>query len=108
MTAQKRIDEWEDKIKRVVKDYQHLTSCCDAANDAGALNTDGKLFDAIWKTHDGLLTMIDEFDWFEWYIYENECGAREMEAYLGGKLSKITTPKQLAQLIVEDENRNAN
>ena len=105
MDEKQRIDKWEAKIERIAKDYKHLTACCDAASDAGVLNTDGKLFDAIWKTHDGLLAMVDEFNWFEWYIYENECGAREMEAYLGGELSKITTPRQLAQLIVEDENK---
>jgi hypothetical protein len=108
MTKQKRIDEWEAKIERIVKDYKNLTACCDAASDAGVLNTDGKLFDAICKAHDGLLTIIDEFDWITWYLYENECGAREMESGYDGELSKITTPRQLAQLIVESENRNAN
>jgi len=105
MTKQERINKWEKKIEKIASDYKHLTSCCDSASDAGVLNTDGKLFDAIWKAHDGLISIIDEFDWINWYLYENNCGAEKMQAGHDGKLSKIITPRQLAQLIIEDENR---
>jgi hypothetical protein len=106
MTKKERINEWEEKIKRIVKDYKNLTACCDACFDAGVLDINGNLYTAIWKTHDGLLDMIiDKFDWISWYLYENECGAKKMEAGHDGKLSKITTPKQLAKLIVESEER---
>jgi len=105
MTKQERINEWEDKIKRIVKDYKNLTACCNACFDAGVLDIDGNFYSAIWKTHDGLLEMIDKFDWLSWYLYENDCGAKKMEAGHDNKLSKITTPKQLAKLIVESEER---
>tara|TARA_R110000868_G_C10872779_1_gene762391 strand:+ start:94 stop:513 length:420 start_codon:yes stop_codon:yes gene_type:complete len=108
MTKQERTDQWEKKIEKIVFNYESLSKCCGAANDAGALNHDGKLFDAIWRTHDGLLKIIDEFDWISWYVFENDCGSKKMQAGHDGKLSKITTPRQLARLIVEDENRNAN
>ena len=49
--------------------------------------------------------MIDEFDWIEWYLYENECGAKKMEAGHDDVFNEITTPKQLAKLIVESEER---
>jgi len=106
MTKQDRTNEWEKKIKRIVKDYKNLTACCDACFDAGVLDIDGNLYTAIWKTHDGLLDMIDEFDWLSWYLYENDCGAKKMEAGHDDVLNEITTPKQLAKLIVKDENRN--
>jgi hypothetical protein len=108
MTKQERINEWEKKIERIVKDYKNLTVCCDACFDAGVLDIDGNLYTAIWKTHDGLLDMIDKFDWISWYIYDNDCGANKMEAGYDCKLSKITTPRQLAKLIVKGENRNEN
>lgn len=105
MTNKKRIDEWEKKIEQIVKDYKNLTDCCDACFDAGVLDIDGNLYTAIWKTYDGLIDMIDKFGWIEWYLYENNCGAEKMEAGHNGKVSKIITPKQLAKLILENENR---
>jgi hypothetical protein len=54
-----------------------------------------------------MLKIIDQHDWISWYLFDNDCGKRKMEAGHDGKLSKISTPKQLAQLIVKDENRNA-
>jgi hypothetical protein len=105
MTKQERINEWEKKIKRIVKDYKNLTACCDACFDAGVLDIDGNLYNAIFKTHDSLLEMIDKFNWISWYLYENNCGAEKMQAGYDDKLSKITTPKQLAKLIVESEDR---
>ena len=105
MTKQKRIDKWEAKIERIVKDYKNLTACCDACFDAGVLDVDGKLYTAIWAMFDSMLDMVDRSVWISWYLFENYCGAKKMEAGHNGELSKITTPRQLAQLIVEDENR---
>lgn len=108
MTNKERIDKWEEKIERIVKDYKHLTACCNACFDAGVLDIDGNFYQSIWKTHDGLLEMIDKFDWLSWYLYENNCGAEKMEAGYDGKLNEITTPRQLAKLIVETEDRYPN
>lgn len=108
MTKQERINKWEVKIGKIVSDYKKLTASCDACFDAGVLDIDGNLYTAIWATFDTMLDMIDEFEWISWYVFENDCGAKKMQAGHDGKLSKITTPKQLAKLIVEDENRNTN
>ena len=108
MTKKERIEKWTDKIERIVKDYRHLTACCDAASDAGVLDVDGNLYTAIWAMFDSMLDMDDHSGWISWYVFENDCGAKKMEAGYDGKLSKITTPRQLAKLIVEGENRNEN
>jgi hypothetical protein len=107
MTKEQRINEWEKKIQQIVSDYKMLNDCCDAAIVFGAMNIDGKLFTAIWSAFDTMLKIIDQHDWISWYLFDNDCGKRKMEAGHDGKLSKISTPKQLAQLIVKDENRNA-
>jgi len=105
MTKQERINEWEKKIEQIASNYKNLSKRCDAADEAGTLNAEGNLFHAIWHSFDTMLRMIDQHDWISWYLFENDCGAKKMEAGHDNKLSKITTPKQLAKLIVESEDR---
>ena len=105
MKKSERINQWEQKIKKIVSDYKRLNDCCDAAYDTGTLSVDGKLYTAIWTTHDALLGLIDEFEWISWYVYENDCGEKKMEAGYDDKVSQISTPRQLAKLIVENEDR---
>ena len=105
MTKKERIDKWEEKIERIIKDYKNLTACCDACFDAGVLDADGNFYTAIWAMFDNMLDMVDRSGWISWYVFENDCGAKKMQAGHDGKLSEISTPRQLAQLIVEDENR---
>jgi len=108
MTKQDRINKWEVKIGKIVLHYKKLTASCDACFDAGVLDVDGNLYTAIWTMFDNMLDMIDHNDWISWYVFENDCGVMKMEAGHNGKLSKITTPKQLAKLIVDGENCNTN
>jgi hypothetical protein len=108
MTNQEQINEWEDKVKRIVADYKDLNERCDIANDAGVLDMEGLFYHSIWATFDGMLKMVNSSDWISWYIFDNDCGTKKMQAGYDGKLSKITTPRQLAKLIVEGENRNTN
>ena len=108
MTKQERINQWEVRIKKICYNYKYLTKRCRAACDAGTLNPEGHLYHAIWMAFDTMLDMVDEFEWISWYVFENDCGAKKMKAGYDGKLSKITTPRQLAKLIVEGENRNTN
>ena len=100
------IEAWEIKIASLVEDYKQLTACCDAAYYAGALDTDGKLCTAIWNTYDNMLQHIDVAGWISWYIFDNDCGAKEMEAGYDGALNAIKTPLDLARLIVIESTKN--
>lgn len=108
MTNQEQINEWEVRIEKICYNYKYLNKRCGAACDAGTLNPEGHLYHAIWMAFDTMVDMIDRGGWISWYVFENECGAKRMEAGHNGKLSKITTPRQLAKLIVKDENCNLN
>jgi hypothetical protein len=103
MKKSERINQWEEKIKKIVLGHKQLDDCCNAAYDIGTLNVDGKLSNAIWVMYDTLLGLIDESEWISWYVYENGCGEKKMEAGYDGKLDEITTPRQLAELIVKGE-----
>lgn len=108
MINKERIDEWEEKIKKVICKYTDLSEKCSAAEAAGVLNPEGKLFTSIWSNFDTMLGIIDPHDWISWYIFDNDCGDKEMEAGHDGVVNKITTPRQLANLIVETEDRYPN
>tara|TARA_R110000868_G_scaffold204078_1_gene452095 strand:+ start:1097 stop:1663 length:567 start_codon:yes stop_codon:yes gene_type:complete len=98
-TNSESIEAWEIKITSLVEDYKKLTACCDAASDAGALDACGKLYTAIWNTYDNMLQHIDVDGWISWYIFDNDCGAKEMEAGYSDELNTIKTPLDLARLL---------
>jgi len=105
MNKQERVEEWEEKIKKIISNYNNLNEKCSAAEDAGTLDIEGNLFNSIWSTFDAMLEIIDPHDWISWYIFDNDCGASKMEAGHGDVLNEITTPRKLAELIVEAEDR---
>ena len=102
-TNSQSITAWETKITSLVKDYKQLTAACDAASDAGVLDTDGKLYTAIWSAYDNMLDRIDVNGWISWYIFDNDCGAKRMEAGFDGTVNAIKTPLDLARIMVIDE-----
>lgn len=99
MNLQTRI--WTEKITRIVADYKRLTAASEAAEKAGCLDITGPLFEAIWKSHDLLIAHCDFAGWLSWYLHENECGKKNLAAKHNGKAHRITTPAQLAKLIVK-------
>jgi hypothetical protein len=98
-----RITEWTAKIDSIVEAYLKLLVACDNAQEAGCLDIDGVFYTTIWASFDSLLEHIDQHEWIEWYIFENECGDAELESGFDGVLSIIQTSSDLAKLIIEDE-----
>jgi len=105
MTRIKQINLWESIVNGIVTDYRRLDNACDAAMKAGAMDPSGPLHDAIWRSFSGMLERIDVDDWITWFLYENECGKKSMEAKGCGKrgMTPIKTPRHLARMIVESE-----
>ena len=43
----------------------------------------------------------DEFDWTSWFIYDNDCGSRGLEARSGdGHIIKADTPEDIYDIII--------
>jgi hypothetical protein len=105
MNKQERIKKWTAKIDKIVGNYKELSAACDVAHDAGCLDIDGQLHTAIWKSFDVLMDCVEQQEWLEWYIYDNDCGAAKMEAGFGDVVNPIKNSRDLAKLIVEDEDR---
>jgi hypothetical protein len=105
MTRIKRIDLWQSIVDGIVTDYRRLDNACSAALAAGAMDPNGPLYDAIWRSFQGILERIDDAGWINWFIYENECGQKARKSKGRGKrgMTPIKTTRQLARLIVESE-----
>ena len=105
MTRIKRINHWQTVIDGIVTDYKRLNNACNAAIKAEAMDPSGPLYDAIWRAFGGLMDRLDQDGWINWYIYDNDCGKKQMQAKGCGRrgLSPVKTSWHLARLIVESE-----
>lgn len=72
-------------------------------------NHDFPAFGEAWRTFDAYLLAIsreigDRDNWLTWFVYENDCGRKKMEAKAAAwpALRPITTPRALALLIEAD------
>jgi hypothetical protein len=93
--------EWLDFAATAVEHYNRLSKAADAATEAGCLVEEGALYKAMWKAFEALLDVIDKDGWIQWFIYDNDCGANGYFAVGGKGKRKITTLKQLADLLVK-------
>jgi len=64
-------------------------------------------FDAYTKALSILIG--DESEWLMWYIYDNDCGEKELKASVGKKKTwnyrkKVQNLDDLVDLIIEDKN----
>ena len=101
----KRIKHWQRIIEEVLVVYTRLDHSCDAAISAGAMDSNGPLFDAIWRGFETMLKHIDHDGWIRWYIYDNDCGEKSFAAKCSGmrKAVPIRTASDLAKLIAKSE-----
>ena len=105
MTRIRRISHWETIVAGIVAHYRRLDAACDAALNAGVMDPNGPLFEAIWKSFESMLALLDVDDWIIWFIHENACGDKALEAKGCGKGPRrpVKTCRDLARLIVESE-----
>jgi hypothetical protein len=94
----KSLSELEKLITELCEDYQRLNRICEDANELGMMDPT-----AIWETFGRSVKRNDENDCISWFIYENECGEKELPAGIGGKMNPIKTPKDLARLILKTQ-----
>jgi urease accessory protein UreF len=101
----KRINHWKAITDGIVADYKRLDNACYAAMNAGAMDANGPLYQTIWRAFQGMLDRIDVDGWIDWFIHDNDCGKRQLEAkgYWSHGKRPIKTTRHLARLIVESE-----
>lgn len=95
------------QLDKTVLNYKNLDLVFDQANDLGIFPSEGHFFDTVWKSFEGLIEVIEkqlDTDWISWYIFDNQCGEKELRGQTGSmkKPKTIKNTKELAQLILED------
>lgn len=91
----------------VVYYYRALTKQLDALGRIIGSCPESPLSRAIWKTFDAYVETTSLLvgdasksdSWLSWYIWDNECGKRKMEATVDGVTYKVTGTKVLAKVI---------
>ena len=89
----------EEQLKTIIKRYEELDAATAKVIDVGCMDIDGPLYDAIWRMFDDMLSIIDPHGWISWYIFDNEMGAKGLQAECGSKMIKITNLKKLLSVI---------
>lgn len=95
-------------IEKLVAHYRELNEVDDKLSALfGHVLTDSPAFNPTWKAFDSyvqavaLLVGDTDAEWLFWFIWDNNCGEREMKAGYKNKLRPIKTVKQLVRLIEE-------
>jgi hypothetical protein len=105
MTRKQQLTHYTRIVTQCADSYQNLRAACDKAIDAGAMDINGPLHEAIWNGFEKTIALLDVEGWIHWHIYENDCGQRAHQVALPGKKPKlIRTPKDLAKIICHDLN----
>lgn len=98
---------WKEKIDLVIASKKCLDRACEAARKAGCMDTDGPLYDSIWRSFDSMLEAVDRDGWICWFIYDNNFGKNHLMAGPAEKLRKIRTVNDLIWLLEESQATSA-
>ena len=86
-----------------------ITECQKEVRNLGdIINRDCELFAAYDRMEYNYITAValligDESNWIEWYVYDNDCGRKGLEAGIKGDLSVIDSVEKLVKLIETSE-----
>lgn len=93
-------------IKAAVDLYQELCSPFKILDDlfGPALDYDSKIMRPVFKTFDAYVNEVnlrigDDHDLIQWYIFDNDCGKKELTLPVGSLLFKVTKVEDLARVM---------
>lgn len=100
--------EIEAKCQKVVDKYKELDTLFDRLNETLGATINSPLGDAVWFLFQDYVDEVeakikDTSSFLSWYIYDNCCGTRELQAAVNGELKTINSVKRLAKLIKEHD-----
>ena len=89
-----------ETLTAIIDHYKKLSAACNKAADAGCLDPNGPLFDAIWRAWSMWVDTTEHADLIDWYVYDNECGRKMLTMNVDGVDYAIGNVKQLHKVIV--------
>lgn len=99
------LEKLTHQLNIILSSYKNLDEICNKAVALGCLEVDKPLWDAIWKSFEEMLRIVEkkfDTDWISWYIWDNQCGSKGLSAKSGNmkKMKIIKNTKDLAKLIL--------
>lgn len=99
-----------DLLKQWINDYKLLSASMDKVNDFIGGDADSLMQKPIWRMFGHYTDCVADdvgcnSETLEWFIYDNQCGARGLEAGYDDKMKPIKTIEALFRFIREGKNR---
>lgn len=91
------------QLQRILEHRRKVAKIFEDAEKVGVIDINGPLFNTVWHAIESVTCIVDPYGWIEWFVYENEYGARELEATVNNKTFKVKSAKDLLALIKESE-----
>lgn len=98
-------------ITKVVVNYQKMDEAWTTALKVFDGSPENPLYIATWGVFDDYIDLVNELhciddDWLHWFIYDNECGEKKMEAGFANKMRPIVDVESFVDMLLELEDEN--
>ena len=94
----------KELLQELVTIYKTLDESFDKLNDLMGVNYASPLAASVWNLLDITINLLtdkinDNSTWLAWYIFENDCGDKALEAGIDDNTKKIKTIDDLLWVI---------
>jgi len=89
----------EKQLKMIIDAHVALGIATDKAFDAGCLDINGPLFDAVWRGFERVVSVVDDGAWISWFVYDNDMGKKGLTVIIDSKKIKVKTVKTLLKIM---------
>ncbi|MFN4909407.1 MAG: hypothetical protein ACK5H0_10300 [Bacteroidota bacterium] len=91
------------QLQNIIEQRKRVDQMFRDAEKVGVIDVNGPLFNAVWHAIESVTSIVDSYGWIDWFVYENEYGARELTVTIDGRKRKIKTIKQLHKLLQSND-----
>ena len=98
-------------IQKVIDEQKRTEKLIDKFQDLFGFSDGVLCYDTLFKSEDLIYKLAaqligDDQDWLEWYIFENNCGEKGLEAGYDGQMKPIKSIDDLLELIDNKKHEN--
>ena len=91
-------------IEKLLAHYQEMRAMSDAMYELFGAVADSRAMNPQWKAFDSYTDCVaklvgDDWSWISWFIWENDCGKKELAAGKGNRMKPIKTVKDLVEML---------
>ena len=100
----------KNKIQKYIDQHKKIEELIDSSSELFGFSDGSKFYDYIFEIDNYMMQEVmqkigDDSNWLDWFIFENDCGEKAMEAGYDKNLKPIKTIDDLIELIEEGKRR---